>query len=125
MVFLICAEMSIIIIIVAKSSIIFSSQQSAIFYDSPAIIHLFSSRDPISGGSGSSLPAPARGGTRTQYVAVLSAVYNAICCIPYPDRDLMPGGRYCRFAYFLTVVHFRKVVNKQKIGSAGNGHPVI
>ncbi|HGN9027251.1 hypothetical protein ACP6EH_27755, partial [Klebsiella pneumoniae subsp. pneumoniae] len=25
----------------------------------------------------------------------------------------------------LTVVHFRKVVIRKKIGSAGNGHPVI
>ncbi|MFY8710018.1 hypothetical protein ACOWYU_27630, partial [Klebsiella pneumoniae] len=30
-----------------------------------------------------------------------------------------------RFAYSLTVVHFRKVVIRKKIGSAGNGHPVI
>ncbi|MFA0960168.1 hypothetical protein ACDI62_28005, partial [Klebsiella pneumoniae] len=30
-----------------------------------------------------------------------------------------------RFAYSLTVVHFRKVVIRKKIGSAGNSHPVI
>lgn len=61
----------------------------------------------------------------TQDVAVLSAGYDAICCIPQPDRDLLPDGRYCRFAYSLTVVHFRKVVIRRKTGSAGNGHPVI
>ena len=81
--------------------------------------------DPEKVSSGSSLRPPARCGAETQYVAALSAGYNAICCIPHPDRDLMPGGRYCRFAYSVCVVHFRKVVISQKIGSAGNGHPVI
>ncbi|EAP6519913.1 hypothetical protein EJL38_23505, partial [Salmonella enterica] len=38
-----------------------------------------------------------------------------------------PGaqGRKDRFAYSLTVVHFRKVVNRQKIGSPENSRPVI
>lgn len=39
------------------------------------------------------------------------------------DRVLHTVKR--RFAYFPTVVHFRKVVIRQKIGSVGNGHPVI
>lgn len=39
------------------------------------------------------------------------------------DRVLHTGKR--RFAYFPAVVHFRKVVIRQKTGSAGNGHPVI
>ncbi|ELO31386.1 hypothetical protein SEEE1392_17070, partial [Salmonella enterica subsp. enterica serovar Enteritidis str. 648901 39-2] len=34
-------------------------------------------------------------------------------------------GRKDRFAYSLTVVHFRKVVNRQKIGSPENSRPVI
>ncbi len=39
------------------------------------------------------------------------------------DRVLHTVKR--RFAYFPAVVHFRKVVKHQEIGSAGNGHPVI
>ncbi|EAA7989128.1 hypothetical protein BRR54_24385 [Salmonella enterica] len=34
------------------------------------------------------------------------------------------GGKD-RFVYFLTVVHFRKVANKQKVGSPENSRPVI
>nr|AFK90426.1 hypothetical protein [Salmonella enterica subsp. salamae] len=34
-------------------------------------------------------------------------------------------GRKDRFAYSLTVVHFRKVANKKKIGSSENSRPVI
>ncbi|EFI4232251.1 hypothetical protein GXU00_004333 [Escherichia coli] len=54
-----------------------------------------------------------------------SADYDAICCIPHPDRDLLPGSRYCHFAYSLAVIHFRKVVIFRKVGSDGNGSPVI
>jgi hypothetical protein len=43
---------------------------------------------------------------------------------PVPDdRALHTGKR--RFAYFPAVVHFRKVGIRQKVGSAGNGSPVI
>nr|QGW60092.1 hypothetical protein HPPIBGPI_00312 [Escherichia coli] len=69
---------------------------------------------------------PASGAQRpnTQDVAVFSDGDDAICCVPpLPrDRPLTTGKR--RFAYSLTVVHFRKVVIRKKIGSAGNGHPV-
>ncbi|MFH2741512.1 hypothetical protein ABK795_08715, partial [Enterobacter hormaechei] len=41
------------------------------------------------------------------------------------DRELLPSGRYCRFAYSMTVVHFRKVQIRQKIGSDRNDHSVI
>lgn len=50
---------------------------------------------------------------------------SSSCCVSRPDRDPPRGGRYCRFAYSVCVVHFRKVVNRQKIGSPRNGHPVI
>ncbi|ENZ7830151.1 hypothetical protein ACK1NP_005252 [Klebsiella pneumoniae] len=85
----------------------------------------FSTADPKKGSSGSAGTAPARSGPATQDVAVFPAEDDAICCVPpLPrDRPLTTGKR--RFAYSLTVVHFRKVVIRKKIGSAGNGHPVI
>ncbi|EKR7356836.1 hypothetical protein P9A26_003740 [Salmonella enterica] len=48
-----------------------------------------------------------------------------MCCVlssfPYPPRR---AGKD-RFAYSLTVVHFRKVVNTQKIGSHGKADTII
>lgn len=38
-------------------------------------------------------------------------------------RPLHTGKR--RFAYSVCVVHFRKIVIRQKVGSHRNGHPVI
>lgn len=109
----------------APQAIIPSSQQSAVFSDSPAIILVLSTADPKTHCSGSPSDPPALCGPLTQYVAVLSAAGYAICCVnPLPrDRPLTTGKG--RFAYSLTVVHFRKVVIRRKIGSAGNGHPVI
>ncbi|MFY8392685.1 hypothetical protein ACOWX9_27445, partial [Klebsiella pneumoniae] len=49
----------------------------------------------------------------------------AICCVPPLPCDRPLTTLKGRFAYSLTVVHFRKVVIRKKIGSAGNGHPVI
>ncbi|MCJ3756943.1 hypothetical protein LNX87_26890, partial [Klebsiella pneumoniae] len=50
---------------------------------------------------------------------------DAICCVPpLPrDRPLTTGKR--RFAYSLTVVHFRKLRKARKVGSGRNGRPVI
>ncbi|EPU1047757.1 hypothetical protein ACVUNM_005857, partial [Raoultella ornithinolytica] len=64
-------------------------------------------------------------GPLTQYVAVLSAAGYAICCVnPLPrDRPLTTGKG--RFAYSLTVVHFRKLRKARKVGSERNGRPVI
>jgi len=81
--------------------------------------------DPISGGSGSPDRHRPLTGPATQHAVSLLPAYDAICCVSHPDRDLLPGGQYCRFAYSLTVVHFRKIVNSQKIGSPDNHHPVI
>ncbi|MFU0608693.1 hypothetical protein ACMZ56_27950, partial [Klebsiella pneumoniae] len=39
------------------------------------------------------------------------------------DRPLTTGKR--RFAYSLTVVHFRKLRKARKVGSGRNGRPVI
>lgn len=46
-------------------------------------------------------------------------------CVFMPFRDPACGGGKERFAYFLTVVHFRKVVHRQKIGLPENSRPVI
>ncbi|HBW8887444.1 TPA: hypothetical protein MFN36_005318 [Klebsiella pneumoniae] len=82
-------------------------------------------RDPKKGSSGSPRTPPARSGPKTQDVAVYSAADDAICCvIPLPrDRPLTPIKGRC--GYSVRMVHFRKVVICRKIGSAGNGHPVI
>ncbi|WP_423787933.1 hypothetical protein [Klebsiella pneumoniae] len=94
-------------------------------YVTPMLVSHFSRSDPKKGSSGSDSAPPARSGPETQDVAVFPAVSDHICCAPpLPrDRPLTTGKR--RFAYSLTVVHFRKVVIRKKIGSAGNGHPVI
>ncbi|HHL3794791.1 TPA: hypothetical protein ACQ7FU_004881 [Klebsiella pneumoniae] len=94
-------------------------------YVTPMLVSHFSRSDPKKGSSGSDSAPPARSGPATQDVAVFPADDDAICCVPplHRDRPLTTGKR--RFAYSLTVVHFRKVVIRKKIGSAGNGHPVI
>ncbi|HBY7115532.1 TPA: hypothetical protein MI579_22305 [Klebsiella pneumoniae] len=109
----------------APQAIIPSSQQSAVFSDSPAIILVLSTADPKTHCSGSLRTPPARSGPATQDVAVFPADSDPICCVPpLPrDRPLTTGKGLC--GYSLTVVHFRKVVIRTKIGSAGNGHPVI
>ena len=81
--------------------------------------------DPKIGSSGSADRHRPLTGPTPQHVVSFAAGYDAICCIFHPDRDLLPSGRYCCFAWFLTVVHFRKPVNMQKSGSHRNGHPVI
>ncbi len=86
---------------------------------------VFRRADPISGCSGSAGTAPARSGPASQDVAVFSADCDPICCVPPLPRDRPLTTLKGRFAYSLTVVHFRKVVICQKIGSHRNGHPVI
>lgn len=109
----------------APQAIIPSSQQSAVFSDSPAIILVLSTADPKTHCSGSDSAPPARSGPITQYVAVYSATDDAICCVPPLPRDPARSSRKQCFAYFLTVVHFRKLRNNIKVGSGRNGHPVI
>ncbi|HBT3012378.1 TPA: hypothetical protein MBE92_005038 [Klebsiella pneumoniae] len=94
-------------------------------YVEPMLYSLFSRSDPKKGSSGSAFRPPARCGPATQDVAVFSAGCDAICCVPALPRYPARGSGFWRFAYSLTVVHFRKVVIRKKIGSAGNGHPVI
>ncbi|PWY13761.1 hypothetical protein DKM46_22865 [Klebsiella pneumoniae] len=85
----------------------------------------FSTADPKNTSSGSAFRPPVRSGPETQDVAVLPAEDDAICCVPpLPrDRPLTTGKR--RFAFSLTVVHFRKLRKARKVGSGRNGRPVI
>ncbi|WP_310889575.1 hypothetical protein [Klebsiella pneumoniae] len=94
-------------------------------YVTPMLISHFSRSDPKKGSSGSASAPPARSGPATQDVAVFSADSDAICCVPTlpRNRPLTTGKR--RFDYSVCVVYFRKVVIRRKIGSDGNGHPVI
>lgn len=85
----------------------------------------FSTADPKNTSSGSAGALPALSGQKTQDVAVFSADDDAICCVPPLPRDRLLTTIEGRFAYFLTLVHFRKVDIRKKIGSDRNGHPVI
>ncbi|MER0197048.1 hypothetical protein, partial [Klebsiella quasipneumoniae] len=79
-------------------------------YVEPMLYSLFSRSDPKKASSGSLRTPPAHSGPATQDVAVFPADHDARCCVyPLPrDLPLTTGKR--RFAYSLTVVHFRKVV---------------
>lgn len=90
----------------------------------PALLSSFCS-DPKKGSSGSLRTPPARSGPITQYVAVYSATDDAICCVPPLPRDRPLTTGKGRFAYSLTVVHFRKLRKARKVGSERNGRPVI
>ncbi|MHB6872166.1 hypothetical protein ACYCGX_25945 [Klebsiella pneumoniae] len=94
-------------------------------YVEPMLYSLFSRSDPKKGSSGSDSAPPARSGPETQDVAVLPAEDDAICCVPpLPrDRPLTPIKGRC--GYSVRMVHFRKVVIRQKVGSSRNGHSVI
>lgn len=78
---------------------------------------LFFKEDPEKGGPGSSSSSPVRRDPVTQDVAAQSAAVATRCCVMTLPCDPARRGRKDRFAYSLTVVHFRKVVNRQKIGS--------
>lgn len=109
----------------APQAIIPSSQQSAVFSDSPAIILVLSTADPKTHCSGSASSPPARSGPATQDVAVFSADIDAICCVPPLPRDRPLTTLKGRYGYSLTVVHFRKLRKARKVGSGRNGRPVI
>lgn len=79
---------------------------TAVATATPAPSHF--SGDPKTLSSGSAGTPPARSGPLTQYVAVFSAENDAICCVSPLPRDRPLTTLKGRFAYFLTVVHFRK-----------------
>ncbi|HBA4212900.1 TPA: hypothetical protein J5G09_004927 [Escherichia coli] len=94
-------------------------------YVEPMLYSLFSRSDPKKASPGSAFRPPARCGPATQDVAVFLADDDARCCVPPLPRDPARSSRKQCFAYFLTVVHFRKLRNNIKVGSGRNGHPVI
>ncbi|HHU2064941.1 TPA: hypothetical protein ACUA61_004918, partial [Escherichia coli] len=58
-------------------------------------------------------------------VVFRSAANNTICCVISLTFDAPRRGGKQRYDYFLSVVHFRKVVIFRKVGSDENGSPVI
>ncbi len=109
----------------APQAIIPSSQQSAVFSDSPAIILVLSTADPKTHCSGSDSAPPARSGPETQDVAVFPAVSDHICCVPPLPRDRPLTTLKGRCGYSVCVVHFRKLWNNIKVGSGQSGRQVI
>lgn len=91
----------------------------------PSLFSSHFSTDPKTLSSGSASSPPARCRPRIQYVAVVSAALDAICCVSSLSRDrlLTPGKG--QSGYSVCMVNFRKVVIRQKVGSHRNSHPVI
>nr|QHW09925.1 hypothetical protein [Enterobacteriaceae bacterium] len=89
------------------------------------LVSHFSRSDPKKGSSGSDSAPPARSGPETQDVAVFPAVSDHICCAPPLPRDRPLTTLKGRCGYSVRMVHFRKVVIRQKVGSSRNGHSVI
>ncbi|MEF5560880.1 hypothetical protein U9926_25050, partial [Escherichia coli] len=54
-----------------------------------------------------------------------SAADDTICCVISLTCDAPRRGGKQRYDYFLSVVHFRKVVIFMKVGSDGNGNAII
>ncbi|MDU6133077.1 MAG: hypothetical protein E6639_25740 [Klebsiella pneumoniae] len=94
-------------------------------YVEPMLYSLFSRSDPKKGSPGSSILSTLPRAPVTQDVAAQSTAVATRCCVMNLPCDPARRGRKDRFAYSLTVVHFRKVVNRQKIGSPENSRPVI
>ncbi|HFO5929136.1 TPA: hypothetical protein ACHKBA_005204, partial [Escherichia coli] len=60
-----------------------------------------------------------------QHVVLHSAAHDTIYCVISLTCDASRRGGKQRYDYFPSVVHFRKVVIFRKVGSDGNGSPVI
>ncbi len=89
------------------------------------LFSLFPRADPVSGGSGSPSPPTQRHLPSAQHVVPDSAADDTICCVISLTCDAPRRGGKQRYDYFLSVIHFRKVVIFRKVGSDGNGSPVI
>lgn len=90
-----------------------------------ALIPLIFSADPKNGSYGSSSPPTQRHLPSAQHVVPDSAADDTICCVISLTCDASRRGVKQRYDYFPSVVHFRKVVIFLKVGSDGNGSPVI
>lgn len=83
------------------------------------------SRDPKKGSYGSSSPSAQRYIPSAQYVVPHTVAHGTICCVVSLDCDAPRRGGKQRYDDFLSVVHFRKVVYLNKVGSIRNGNAVI
>ncbi|EJZ1645136.1 hypothetical protein OFH34_005139 [Escherichia coli] len=92
---------------------------------SSAQILLPLSRDPKKVSSGSSSPSAQRYIPSAQHVVPHTVAHGTICCVISLTCDASRRGGKQRYDDFLSVVHFRKVVIFRKVGSDGNGSPVI
>ena len=90
-----------------------------------AVVSFSSSADPISGGYGSSSPPTQHLLLPAQHVVPDSAADDTICCVTSLTCDASRRGGKQRYDDFFSVIHFRKVVIFRKVGSDGNGSPVI
>lgn len=88
-------------------------------------LSVFFSSDPISGSLGSADRHPPPLHRPAQYVVAQSAAFATRCCVYPLPRDPARGSGKQRYDYSLTVVHFRKVVIRQKVGSHRKGEQVI
>ncbi|HGD8094552.1 TPA: hypothetical protein ACI7G4_005145, partial [Escherichia coli] len=83
------------------------------------------SADPVSVSYGSSSPSAQRYIPSAQHVVPYTVAHGTICCVVSLDCDAPRRGGKQRYDDFLSVVHFRKVVYSNKVGSIRNGNAVI
>lgn len=94
-------------------------------YVTPMLVSHFSRSDPKKGSSGSSSPSAQRYIPSAQHVVPYTVAHGTICCVVSLDCDAPRRGGKQRYDDFLSVVHFRKVVYSNKVGSIRNGNAVI
>lgn len=92
---------------------------------SSAQILLPLSRDPKKVSYGSSSPSAQRYIPSAQHVVPHTVANGTICCVVSLDCDAPRRGGKQRYDDFLSVVHFRKVVYSNKVGSIRNGNAVV
>lgn len=85
----------------------------------------FSTADPKNTSYGSSSPSAQRYIPSAQHVVPHTVAHGTICCVVSLDCDAPRRGGKQRYDDFLSVVHFRKVVYSNKVGSIRNGNAVI
>ena len=73
----------------------------------------------------SSSPSAQRYIPSAQHVVPHTVAHGTICCVVSLDCDAPRRGGKQRYDDFLSVVHFRKVVYSNKVGSIRNGNAVI
>lgn len=94
-------------------------------YVTPMLVSHFSRSDPKNTSYGSSSPSAQRYIPSAQHVVPHTVAHGTICCVVSLDCDAPRRGGKQRYDDFLSVVHFRKVVYSNKVGSIRNGNAVI